>query len=253
MSLHFDDVTVGYTNRIAIKNFSARVASGSLIAITGNNGSGKSTLLKAIAGLLKPISGKIIKPTGNRIAYLAQQCNIDRTFPINVESLIKTGLWTFCGLWKKHRLYHKKIQNALEMVGLAEQVHCPLDTLSSGQLQRALFARIIVQDSDIILLDEPFNGVDTRTQKDLLALIIHWQQQGRTIVMALHDFFMIQEHFPHMIHINKQCAFYGETTLFLNANDRHITPAFMPRFSHIDSYKPHINSHKQCLPIQVGL
>lgn len=245
MNLHFDDVTLGYANKIAIKNFSATIAPGSLIAITGDNGSGKSTLLKAIAGLLKPIGGKIIKQTGNRIAYLAQQCDIDRTFPINVESLIKTGLWPFCGLWKRHNLYQRKIQNALEMVGLAEQAHCSLDNLSSGQLQRALFARVILQDSDIILLDEPFNGVDVKTQHDLLALVMHWQQQNRTIIMALHNPLIVQEYFPYTIHIAKQHAFYSETTLFLNTINHHITPSFTPHFSHIDSYK-------LCLPEQIG-
>ncbi|WP_455474389.1 metal ABC transporter ATP-binding protein [Bartonella sp. B30(2025)] len=222
MSLHFDGITLGYANRIVIKNFSAKLASGSLIAIMGNNGSGKSTLLKAIAGLIKPLSGNISSPPKKRIAYLSQQHAIDLTFPINVEALTRTGLWTFCGLWKSQRFYQDKIQNALEMVGLTALATRSLDTLSSGQLQRALFARIILQDADIILLDEPFNGVDYRTQKDLLRLITHWQQQGRTVLTALHDALVVKKHFPQMIQMNKQNAFYGETKQFFNDSARHI-------------------------------
>ncbi|KEG19873.1 hypothetical protein H710_00467 [Bartonella bacilliformis Ver097] len=234
MDLHFDNVTLGYANKIIIKKFSAKITAHSLVAITGDNGSGKSTLLKSIAGLMKPISGKITKTTQSRIAYLAQQCDIDRTFPINVEALIKTGLWYFCGLLKNQRPYQYKIHNALEMVGLTELAHYSLNELSSGQLQRALFARIIVQDSDIILLDEPFNGVDLNTQKDLLALIAHWQKQGRTILIALHDSCMVQKHFPQMIQINKQCACYGETTQFFKANNHEIMQPAIHSFFPID-------------------
>ncbi|WP_156850940.1 ABC transporter ATP-binding protein [Bartonella refiksaydamii] len=242
MGLHFDDATLGYVNRIAIKNFSAKLKAGSLVAITGDNGAGKSTLLKTIAGLIKPIRGKITKPKKSRIAYLAQQCDIDQTFPIDVEALIKTGLWSFCGLWKNQRPYYSKIQNALEMVGLTTLATRSLDTLSSGQLQRALFARIIVQDADIILLDEPFNGIDCNTQKDLLALIAHWQQQGRTVLTALHNPLIVQEYFPHMIHINKQNAFYGETTQFFHDNIHHF-------ISPITSNSFHISVLKQYLPL----
>ncbi|MDD9329668.1 MAG: ATP-binding cassette domain-containing protein, partial [Bartonella sp.] len=109
--------------------------------------------------------------------------------------------------------------------------HRSLNTLSNGQLQRALFARIIVQDSDIILLDEPFNGVDLKTQKDLLALITHWRQKGRTILIALHDPFIVQEYFPQIIHINKQHAFYGETKQLLSANNHLVMPSLISNFS----------------------
>lgn len=243
MGLHFDNATLGYVNRIAIKSFSANLKAGSLVAITGDNGAGKSTLLKAIAGLIKPIRGKITKPKKSRIAYLAQQCDIDQTFPINVEALIKTGLWYFCGLWKNQRPYYSKIQNALEMVGLSTLATRSLDTLSSGQLQRALFARIIVQDADIILLDEPFNGVDRNTQKDLLALIAHWQQQGRTVLTALHDSLIVQEYFPHMIHINKQNAFYGEKTQFFHDNIHHFISPLTSNSFHISALKRHLSSN----------
>ncbi|WP_375704107.1 ATP-binding cassette domain-containing protein, partial [Bartonella sp. AD328YNZD] len=126
--------------------------------------------------------------------------------------------------WKNQRPYDSKIQNALEMVGLSALATRSLETLSGGQLQRALFARIIVQDANIILLDEPFNGVDHNTQKDLLALITYWQQQGRTILTALHNPLIVQEFFPQMIQIDQQNAFYGETTQFLNNTLHHVMP-----------------------------
>ncbi|MBB5073352.1 zinc/manganese transport system ATP-binding protein [Bartonella callosciuri] len=243
MDLHFDDATLGYVNRIAIKGFSAKLKASSLIAITGDNGAGKSTLLKTIAGLIKPLKGKVTKPKKSRIAYLTQRCDVDQTFPIDVQALIKTGLWSFCGLWKNQRPYYSKIQNALDRVGLTALATRPLDTLSSGQLQRALFARIIVQDADIILLDEPFNGIDHNTQKDLLALITHWQQQGRTVLTALHDPLIVQEYFPHMIHIKEQSAFYGETTQFFHDNIHHIRPPLTSSSLCIGALKQHFSLH----------
>ncbi|EJF83676.1 ABC transporter ATP-binding protein [Bartonella rattimassiliensis] len=240
MDLHFNKITLGYRNRIAIRSFSAKLKAGSLVAIIGENGAGKSTLLKAIAGLIKPLKGKITKPKKSRIAYLAQQCDIDPTFPIDVQTLVKTGLWSFCGLWKNQRPYDSKIQNTLEMVGLTELATHSLETLSNGQLQRALFARIIIQDADIILLDEPFNGVDRNTQKDLLTLITHWQQQGRTVLTALHDPFIVQEFFPQMIQINQQNALYGQTTLFLDNTIHHIMPPFTSNLSCISAQKSHL-------------
>ncbi len=242
MDLLFNKTTLGYRNRIAIKNFSAKLKAGSLVAITGDNGAGKSTLLKAIAGLIKPLKGKIIKQKKSRIAYLAQQCDIDQTFPIDVKTLVKTGLWSFCGLWKNQRPYDSKIKNALKMVGLTELAPRSLETLSGGQLQRALFARIIVQDANIILLDEPFNGVDHSTQKDLLALITYWQQQGRTILTALHNPLIVQEFFPQMIQIDQQNAFYGETTQFLNNTIHHVMPP-------LSSNSFPVSAQKQNLPI----
>ncbi|WP_034988846.1 ABC transporter ATP-binding protein [Bartonella senegalensis] len=250
MSLRFDDATLGYGNRIAIKKISAQLATGSLVAIMGDNGAGKSTLLKAIAGLIKPLKGTIIKPKRSRIAYLAQQCNTDRTFPIDVRALVKTGLWPFCGLWKNQRLYSCKIQKALEMVGLIAVANHSLDTLSSGQLQRALFARIIIQDADIILLDEPFNGVDRKTQKDLLALIAHWQKQGKTVLTALHDPLTVQEYFPQMIHINKQNAFYGKTTQFFPETIHHAISPVISNSLRISTLKQPLSFNDSC---SVGL
>lgn len=233
MTLCFNNVTLGYADKVVIRDFSAELASGSLIAVTGRNGSGKSTFLKAIAGLLQPIRGTIVKPKKGYPAYLPQQCGIDRTFPINVKTLVKTGLWSLCGLWKNQRPYRDKIQNALEIVGLSEQADFSLDLLSSGQLQRALFARIIVQDSNIILLDEPFNGVDLLTQKDILRLITHWKKQGRTIIVALHDRLMIRDFFPLRMHIDAHHILYGETEKFFEETDHNITPLFKSNSSTI--------------------
>ncbi|MET3589702.1 zinc/manganese transport system ATP-binding protein [Bartonella silvatica] len=238
MGLHFNNATLGYAHRVAIKSFSAKLQSGALVAITGDNGAGKSTLLKTIAGLIKPLQGRIIKPKRSRIAYLAQQCDIDKTFPIDVRTLIKTGLWSFCGLWKSQRPYRSKIQNALETVGLTMLATHSLETLSSGQLQRALFARIIIQDADIILLDEPFNGVDHNTQKDLLALISQWQKQGRTVLTVLHDPLIVKKYFPNIIHIDRQNAFYGETIQFLpNNRSYHVIPPLTPNSLGINAPK----------------
>lgn len=200
-SLTFQNITLGYPGRVTLAGFSGRIAPGSKIAITGENGAGKSTLLKTIAGLLDPLDGAIITPPQQGCAYLAQQCEIDKYFPVTVRSLVTMGLWSNCGLWRSHRPYQDKLNAALEATGLQNLAKRPLQTLSGGQLQRALFARIIVQDAQLILLDEPFNAVDTQTQTQLLKLIQNWQDEGRTILMALHDPNLIEKYFSHSLHI----------------------------------------------------
>lgn len=220
MYLQLHDIQLGYGKHTTLKYFSLVIPSGAMVAVTGDNGAGKSTLLKAIAGILKPISGRILTPTQSRTAYLAQQCDIDRNFPVTVQTLVKMGLWSSCGLWKNHRQYQQKIQEALEITGLKDLASRPLNTLSGGQLQRALFARIIVQDADIILLDEPFNGIDLTTQKDLISMIETWQSQGRSIFMAIHNPQIVQKHFPYTLHIEKGKGYFGATNAFINVEKK---------------------------------
>lgn len=211
MAIHFNDITLGYSNNITIKNFSGRIQSGSLTAIVGKNGAGKSTLLKAIAGVIKPLHGQITYKPSQRISYLAQQSEIDRTFPVTIRDLVSMGLWQYCGLWESQKKYQYLIDDALENLGLCEFTNRSLDTLSGGQLQRTLFARIIVQNADIILLDEPFNNIDVETQTKLLSLIHQWKNEGRTILMSLHDIKLIEQNFSHLITIENQSAQFDDT------------------------------------------
>lgn len=196
--LKFDDLTLGYDGHPAVHHLEGIVHQGALLAIVGPNGSGKSTLLKGIVGALKPLEGKIEidSATRRRMAYLPQQALIDRSFPITVEDFVALGLWkrfgAFRGLDAKALT---EVCAALSAVGLEGFEKRTIDALSGGQMQRILFARVLVEDSPLILLDEPFTAIDARTAVDLMALIERWHGQKRTVIAVLHDLNIVKERF----------------------------------------------------------
>ncbi len=212
-----DNITVSYRRHPALHHISGRFESGSLTAVVGPNGAGKSTLLKTIIGLL-PISGGHVafaKPKA-RIAYLPQLAEIDRSFPISVQDCVLLGCWPSAGAWGGlGSTLQAQGTAALHSVGLMDFAHRPVQTLSSGQLQRVLFARLLVQDADIILLDEPFNAIDSKTTADLLGQVALWHQQRRTVVAVLHDDAQVRQHFPHTLLLAREVIAWGETAQVL--------------------------------------
>jgi len=198
--LTFRDLTYGYNSHPAVHHLNGTVRKGSLTAVVGANGSGKSTLMKGIVGVLKPMQGSCAVASGTSVAYLSQQSELDRTFPARVLDLVSLGLWPRRGLLGRHRPNDRGVLDAaLSAVGLEGFEHRPLDTLSGGQLQRTLFARVLVQDADLILLDEPFNAIDAKTVTDLVALIKRWHGERRTIMVVVHDLDLVRQHFPEAL------------------------------------------------------
>ncbi len=211
-ALTFRDLTLGYNRHPAVHHLSGSVAAGSLTAVVGANGSGKSTLMKGIVGVLAPMDGAIVKAGDARIAYLPQQSELDRTFPARVIDLVSLGLWPRRGLLGRIRAEDREaVTHALSAVGLEGFESRPIDTLSGGQLQRALFARVLVQDAEIILLDEPFNAIDAKTVVDLIALIKRWHGEKRTIMVVAHDIELVREHFPETLLLARQPVAWGRT------------------------------------------
>jgi zinc/manganese transport system ATP-binding protein len=210
--LSLDNVTLGYDRHPAVHHVSEDIEQGSLTAVIGPNGAGKSTLLKAMAGMLKPLSGALRAKGALRTAYLPQSATLDRSFPISLFDLVASGLWhrigTFSSLNAKERV---AVHEALERVGLQGFERRTLDALSGGQLQRALFARLILQDADLILLDEPLAAIDTKTSADLLDMIHAWHAQGRTILAVLHDMQIVRAHFPTSLLLARECVAHGPT------------------------------------------
>lgn len=216
-SLTFRDLTLGYNSHPAVHHLNGEVRAGSLTAVVGANGSGKSTLMKGIVGVLTPMAGSATKVSGARIAYLPQQSELDLTFPARVVDLVSMGLWQKRGLLGRFRAEDRAaVQEALMAVGLEGFENRPLDTLSGGQLQRALFARVLVQDADIILLDEPFNAIDAKTVVDLVALIKRWHGEKRTVMVVVHDLTLVREHFPETLLLARRAVAWGETTATLH-------------------------------------
>jgi len=210
--LTFRDLTLGYNSHPAVHHLSGEVAAGSLTAIVGANGSGKSTLLKGIAGVLPPMSGEVARHPKLRIAYLPQQSELDRSFPARVVDLVSLGLWPKRGLLGRFTGEDRRqVSTALSAVGLEGFEQRSLDTLSGGQLQRALFARVLVQDAELILLDEPFNAIDQKTVADLIALIRRWHGEKRTVLVVIHDIDLVRENFPETLLLARQPVAWGHT------------------------------------------
>jgi len=210
--LTFRDLTLGYNSHPAIHHLNGAVKTGSLTAVVGANGSGKSTLMKGIVGVLKPMAGTCLNAKGARIAYLPQQSELDRSFPARVVDLVSMGLWPRRGLLGRFSKQDREdVTKALMAVGLEGFEKRPIDTLSGGQLQRTLFARVLVQDADLILLDEPFNAVDAKTVGDLIQLIKRWHGESRTVMVVAHDLELVREHFPETLLLARRPVAWGAT------------------------------------------
>lgn len=208
-----DDLTVSYRRHPALHHISGCFARGSLTAVVGPNGSGKSTLLKTIMGLL-PIAGgsvSLATPAG-RMAYLPQLAQIDPYFPIDVRDCVSLGCWPLKGAWGRvENAQLQQIDAALHEVGLQGFEDRPVSSLSSGQLQRVLFARLLVQNADVILLDEPFNAVDSKTTAALLATIAQWHRKQHTVIVVLHNDAQVRQHFPQTVLLARELVAWGPT------------------------------------------
>lgn len=218
-SIVFRDVTFGYGRRPALHHLSGEVAAGSLTAVVGPNGAGKSTLLKGISGGLKPLSGGFdLAAPRDRVAYLPQAAEIDRSFPLPVYDLVAMGLWNrkgaFGGIGRRER---NRVDEAIAAVGLTGFERRTLATLSGGQVQRTLFARLLLQDAAVILLDEPFTAIDAKTSADLLDIVRRWHKEERTVVAVLHDLEAVRSAFPQTLLIAREPVAWGETAEVLSA------------------------------------
>jgi len=220
VQLQFRDVTLGYDRHPAVHHLSGEIGAGALLAVVGPNGAGKSTLFRGIIGVLKPLTGSIsLGGVDIRdIAYLPQVTDIDRSFPISVFDFVGTGLWRatgfFGGIGKAQR---EQIDRALLAVGLTGFENRNIGTLSGGQFQRLLFARVLLQDARLIVLDEPFNAIDFRTAADLLALVKRWHAEGRTVLAALHDMDLVRTHFPETLLLAREAVAWGATAQALTS------------------------------------
>ncbi|MBO6717330.1 MAG: metal ABC transporter ATP-binding protein [Rhizobiaceae bacterium] len=216
----FDDLTLGYNSHPAVHHLSGVVQKGSLTAVVGANGSGKSTLMKGIVGVLKPMSGECSVAPDITVAYLPQQSELDRSFPARVVDLVSMGLWPRRGLLGRHRAEDRQaVADALSAVGLEGFQQRPIDTLSGGQLQRALFARVLVQNANLILLDEPFNAIDAKTVADLVALIKRWHGEERTVIVVVHDLDLVRQHFPEALLLARGPVAWGEARKTLSPDN----------------------------------
>ena len=222
--IKFDNLTLGYDRHPAVHHLATEIPEGSLTAIIGPNGAGKSTLLKGMMGTLSPLEGtiEISGLSMDDIAYLPQQLDIDRSFPISVLDFVSMGLWQEIGLFGMlGSVRLPRVRSAISAVGLTGFERRPISTLSGGQMQRVLFARLLLQDAQLILLDEPFTSIDSTTLSDLLGVIHRWHGEGRTILTVLHDYDTVRAHFPRTMLLARELIAHGATSDVITSSNQH--------------------------------
>jgi len=220
--LRFSNLTLGYDRHPAVHHLDGAVSEGALMAVVGPNGAGKSTLFKGVVGAIKPLSGAIERNgvAPQDIAYLPQAAAIEQAFPINVFDMVSMGLWRraglFGGIGRKERA---SIEDAISAVGLTGFEDRPIGTLSGGQMQRMLFARLLLQDARVIVLDEPFTAIDAKTAADLLDIVRRWHSEHRTVLAALHDIDVVRANFPETLLLAREPVAWGPTARVLTAEN----------------------------------
>lgn len=221
-ALVLDNVTVAYRGHPALHHVSGAFERGSLTAVVGPNGAGKSSLMAALTGEIRPVQGQVKRAEGLRVAYLPQLSQIDRSFPVQVIDVVAMGLWSQLGWWRGLSAAQRAgIESALAAVGLTGFEHRLISEMSAGQFQRLLFARVLLQDADIILLDEPFNAIDARTTTDLMGVVQRWHEQARTVIAVLHDHEQVRAHFPQTVLLARRCIAWGPTDEVLQPQHLH--------------------------------
>ncbi|WP_033453822.1 zinc ABC transporter ATP-binding protein AztA [Bordetella bronchiseptica] len=204
----------GWHGGPAVHGLTGEFSRGSMTAIVGPNGAGKSTLLKGLAGVLRPLAGALECEAGlrRRLAWLPQASELERGFPITVADMVALGAWGRVGAWRRFDAAETaRVHAALRRVGLQELAGRALATLSGGQMQRALFARLLLQDAPLLLLDEPFSAIDAATTDVLLALLREQHAEGRTVIAVLHDLDLVRRHFPRTLLLAGRQVAWGET------------------------------------------
>jgi manganese/iron transport system ATP-binding protein len=214
--LELENVTVAYNGKPVLDNISLQVPHGARAAVVGPNGAGKSTLFKAMVGLLPLKRGRILihgLPLGHHldcVAYVPQKDEVDWRFPVTVEDVVMMGRFGKLGRLRrpgKHDL--EVVARNLEQMGIAHIASTPVGDLSGGQQQRVFLARALAQEPHILLMDEPFTGVDAATQETTLDLLDELQLQHVTMLISTHDLNLASERFDQVLLINRQVIAYG--------------------------------------------
>jgi zinc/manganese transport system ATP-binding protein len=223
-ALEIENLRLAYDGGDILQGVSGRFPAGVLSAVVGPNGCGKTTLLKAIAGQLRPRAGAIrfTGMTHEDVAYLPQSAGFDRNFPISVREMVGMGLLNQVGAFGRvSREQAAGIDEAVAAVGLEAFAHRRIGALSGGQIQRAMFARLSLQGTDVILLDEPFANIDAHTTQALLRIMEGWSAAGRVVVTVLHDIDLAQRFFGWTMLLAHESVACGPTAEVLTHDNLH--------------------------------
>lgn len=209
-AIEIKNLTVAYGENIALEDFNLDVEIGSLMALVGPNGAGKSTLIKTILKFLKQITGEI-KISGKSLAYVPQRNSVDWDFPTTLFDVVEMGCYGRVGLFKRVNKEEKvKVLKAIEQVGMSDFKDRQISELSGGQQQRTFIARALVQEADIYLMDEPFQGVDSTTEKSIVDILKKLKSDGKTLLVVHHDLQTVPTYFESVTFINKTVIASGK-------------------------------------------
>ena len=221
VGINVQELCVDYNGTVALYDASLRLDSGSICGLVGMNGAGKSTFFKALMGFVRPSHGKIRinglevfqAQKDQAVAYVPQSEEVDCSFPVSVWDVVMMGRYGSMNFLRIPRPSDfRAVQHAIERVELESVKNMPLGTLSGGQRKRAFLARAIAQRASVLLLDEPFAGVDIRTEKLMSDLFIQFRQEGRTILISTHDLNHVRDFCDYVVLINKTVLAYGQTS-----------------------------------------
>lgn len=226
LALEITDLTVAYDNKPVLWDIDLNLPKGVLMAIVGPNGAGKTTLIKAIQGLITVAAGRVLvfgeKYAKNRkkVGYVPQRGSVDWDFPTSVIDVVKMGSYGSLGWIKRPGAFeHKKAREALEKVGMASYENRQISQLSGGQQQRVFLARALIQDADIYLMDEPFQGVDATTEKAIVELLKEMRNRGKTVVVVHHDLQTVKQYFDWVTLLNVRVVATGDVSNVFNSEN----------------------------------
>jgi manganese/zinc/iron transport system ATP- binding protein len=215
-AIELQDATVAYGANIVLDHLTLSVPGAQIIGLIGPNGAGKTTLLKAIVGANRLLSGTIRvlgQPVGSvrqRVAYVPQRRDVDWSFPLSVLDVVLMGRFGRLGIWRRPGKQDREIAlHALEQVRLSKRRDCQIGELSGGQQQRVFLARALAQQAELLLLDEPFNGIDTSTQTVIFELLCQQRNQGHTVLLSTHDLHSVEQNCDQLVALNRRIVASG--------------------------------------------
>jgi len=213
-----DGLSVSYDKKRVLSTVYLRLEEGKLIGVLGPNGAGKSTLFKAILGLIGSNAGNIkiygedIRENRKRMAYVPQRDEVDWTFPATVKDIVLMGRFPAKTIWQKmDATDHQKAKEAMEELSILDLADRQIGALSGGQQQRVFLARALCQEADILMLDEPFVGVDITTEEHIIRVLRKLSHEGKTLLVVHHDLSSVKAYFDQVILINQRLISFGDT------------------------------------------
>ncbi len=221
ISIDVENLTVAYHGKVALHGASLQIQAGSISGLVGMNGSGKSTLFKAIMGFLKPVTGRVlinglpIKTVQKKslVAYVPQSEEVDWNFPVSVHDVVMMGRYGYMNILRIPSANDQRVvRESLERVQMWSMRDRQIGELSGGQKKRAFLARALAQKGTVLLLDEPFTGVDIKTEKAMIDLLLELREEGHTILISTHDLASITTFCDQVVLINRTILAYGDTS-----------------------------------------